>query len=392
MTKMVRARIKPELLIWARQSLHLQIAEAAKKIGVPEGCLLKWEQGERAPTIRQLRTAARVYKRPMAVFYLPEPPSDFDALRDFRRLPDTISREPSPALTMAIRAAHQQREDALALYDLLDLSPPTLPAIRKRGIPAEALAENAREILGVDLATQFGWRDRYKALSAWTTALEQAGILVFQAGGVRIEEMRAFSMGARPLPVITANAQDSPRGRVFSIIHEFGHILKDATGLCDLHEDPSDASAEQGMETFCNGFAAALLVPTAALLSEKQVISTKTPEAWSDDVIWELSVKYSVSREVILRRLLTLQRTSQRFYERKRREFLHIYKRFRDQKQQGFVPYYRRIISKLGKAYVRLTLEAYHRETITSADLSDLLGVRLKHIPDIENEVVPRPG
>lgn len=122
------------------------------------------------------------------------------------------------------------------------------------------------------------------------------------------------------------------------------------------------------------------------------MISTKTPEAWSDDVIWELSVKYSVSREVILRRLLTLQRTSQRFYERKRREFLHIYKRFRDQKQQGFVPYYRRIISKLGKAYVRLTLEAYHRETITSADLSDLLCVRLKHIPDIENEVVPRPG
>lgn len=38
------------------------------------------------PTIAQLRKAAEVYKRSLAVFFLSEPPEGFDTLRDFRRL------------------------------------------------------------------------------------------------------------------------------------------------------------------------------------------------------------------------------------------------------------------------------------------------------------------
>ena len=42
--------------------------------------------GEAHPSIPQLKKLAGVYKRPLSVFFLPEPPSDFMALRDFRRL------------------------------------------------------------------------------------------------------------------------------------------------------------------------------------------------------------------------------------------------------------------------------------------------------------------
>lgn len=69
-------------------SAALTVEEAAKRLGQPPDRLAAWEPGEERLSVAQLRDAARVYKRPLAVFYLPEPPRDFQPLRDFRRLPD----------------------------------------------------------------------------------------------------------------------------------------------------------------------------------------------------------------------------------------------------------------------------------------------------------------
>jgi Zn-dependent peptidase ImmA (M78 family) len=333
-----------------------------------------------------------VYKRPLAVFYLPKPPHDFDALRDFRRLPDSAAGEFSPELILAIRGAHELRQNALELYAALDATAPELPSLRTRGRSADQLAADARELLGVDLETQFGWRDKYAALSGWTTALEHIGVLVYQAPRVGVEEMRAFSVGDRPLPVVAVNSKDAPRGRVFSMMHELGHILLHSAGLCDLREGVPRSSSEQSMEVYCNAFAASLLVPADALLAERLVAETRAADGWTDDILIPLARKYSVSREAMLRRFLTLGRTTEEFYQRRRDEFLKAYGEYYDDKEPGYAPYHRRIVSMLGKAYVRLALEAYHLNAITSADLSDFLGVHLKHVSTIEHDVAPKPG
>lgn len=388
-----RARVRPELLVWARESLGLSIPQAASKIPVSPERLEQWERGETFPTIPQLRAAARAYKRPLAVFYLPAPPRDFDALRDFRRLPDTPSAPLSPALTLAVRGAHELRQNALELYAVLDIKAPEFPRMSTEGLDPEQMASEARKLLGVDLDTQFSWREKYKALGGWASALEEAGVLVFQAPDVEIDEMRAFSIGDRPLPVIAVNSKDAPRGRIFSMMHEFGHILKNTTGLCDLREDPVQLTPEQRMEAFCNAFAAALLIPTDALLAERIVADTQgTPEGWTDELLDALSTKYSVSRECMLRRLLTLDLTTPEFYDRKRQEFIEAYKRHREKEEPGFAPYHRRVIGRLGKTYVRLALEAYHLNAISAAELSDFLGVHLKHVSSIEYELAPMAG
>ena len=74
MTESIEAIIKPELLIWARKSAGLTLADAAKKAQVSEDKLNEWETGKSRPSISQLRKLGKVYKRPIAVFYLPEPP------------------------------------------------------------------------------------------------------------------------------------------------------------------------------------------------------------------------------------------------------------------------------------------------------------------------------
>jgi len=87
MARRIYAVAKPELLRWAREDARYSIPEAAKKLNTSADRLLSFERGENRPTIKQLRNLANIYKRPLAVFFLPEPPKDFQAMRDFRRLP-----------------------------------------------------------------------------------------------------------------------------------------------------------------------------------------------------------------------------------------------------------------------------------------------------------------
>ena len=388
MAKQIRALVKPAMLRWARESLNLPINEAAKKIGVKPSKLSAWESGESTPTIGQLRKAAAVYKRPLAVFFLPQPPRDFDPLRDFRRLPDQTRAVPSPELNLEIRRAHVRRETALELATALGIDPPRLRAVSSNLHDSDRLAQEARQILGVSLQQQCAWRGPYEALHGWIAALERIGVLVFQTGRVSLDEMRGFSISAEPFPVIVVNAKDSPRGRVFTLIHEFAHILTNRAGLCDLHTTARARTQEEETEVFCNQVAGALLLPATEFLGDPLVARKAMRAPWEDSEIRSLADKYSVSREVVLRRLLTLGRITESFYRQKRQELLDTYQRDLRRGQGGFAPYHVVKVRDLGRSFIRLVLEAYHSETINSSDAAEMLGVKLKHLPTIEQDVV----
>jgi transcriptional regulator with XRE-family HTH domain len=72
---MERIPIEPSVLQWARTSAGFHDGLlAAKCLSVSENTVTKWEDGSLEPTIKQLRTIAKTYKRPLAVLLLPEPP------------------------------------------------------------------------------------------------------------------------------------------------------------------------------------------------------------------------------------------------------------------------------------------------------------------------------
>src|SRR3954465_12944754 len=122
MATRVKALITPGLFVWARETAGFSRAEAAESLNVNEEQLAWWEStdGEESPSIPQLRKLAALFKRPLAVFYLPEPPRKFEVMRDLRRLPGTGPRHLSPSLQMEIRAASERRELALDLAADLD--------------------------------------------------------------------------------------------------------------------------------------------------------------------------------------------------------------------------------------------------------------------------------
>jgi Zn-dependent peptidase ImmA (M78 family)/transcriptional regulator with XRE-family HTH domain len=383
----VRAIVKPELLRWARESAAYTVDEAAKKARVTAERLTAWEEGERQPTVKQLRKLAGVYKRPLAVFYLPAPPRDFQAMHDFRQLPGTLLHQESPQLRAEIRKARFRREIALTLLEVLGEQAPPFDLPAELAEDAESVATRIRNALGVDFTTQSGWQGAHAALNAWRAALEAVGMLVFQFTGVELEEARGFSFGDLDLPVIACNVKDSPRGRIFTILHEMVHVMLHRTGLCDLQES-SGPPENRRIEVFCNRVAGAAIVPARHLLSEPTVEHHQGTE-WSDEDLTHLANRFGASRETILRRLVLLGRADEDFYRSMRARFLIEYRaRLQDLSGGPSVPV--KTLSQVGQRFARLVLDGYHQEKITSADVASYLGVRLKHMPRIEREVLGR--
>jgi transcriptional regulator with XRE-family HTH domain len=64
----IPAPVETSVLRWARESCGLSALEAARKLNVLDDRVEAWEAGTAVPTIAQLRKAAEVYKRSLAVF------------------------------------------------------------------------------------------------------------------------------------------------------------------------------------------------------------------------------------------------------------------------------------------------------------------------------------
>src|SRR5205823_1090240 len=129
--------------------------------------LTAWEAREQRPTFAQLRSLARIYKRPLAAFYLVEPPKRFEAMHDFRKVAEATDRITSPELTIEIRKAHDRREWALDLYDDLEEEPPQFETKVTLHEDSERTAEHVRELLGVTIEAQSSWRTQYEAFKQW---------------------------------------------------------------------------------------------------------------------------------------------------------------------------------------------------------------------------------
>lgn len=386
MTARIRAHINPDVLVWARETAGYSIDEAAAKIGISESLLSRWEEGSDLPTVKQLRNIGRVYKRPTALFYRSVVPENPPIITDFRTLPNSLTCPAAPLL-FEIRRAYERREIAIRLMEELGEPIPKFDLAASMDMPSGELARKLRRALGITLEEQFAWRDHYSALRAWTAAIERLGILVIHINNVPLEQARGFSISERPLPIIAINGKDSVRGRIFSLLHELTHIVLQNGGVCDFLEFGSNDT--NSVEVFCNQVAGEVLVPGKVLIEQDIVQQNEQNLRWGDWQLKRLSNRFMVSREVILRRLLALNRTTLSFYQKKREEYLEELEELRHNGSvEVRIPYYQRVLKTNGVAYTNLVLTAYRNDAITSRDLSNFLGgVNLKHIKKLETEL-----
>jgi Zn-dependent peptidase ImmA (M78 family) len=332
-----------------------------------------WEAGEDAPSIPQLRKLAEVYKRPLVVFYLPEPPRDFDALRDFRRLPADVPDE-SHQLASEIRWAHEMREIALEVYRVMEEPIPELDINTKLVEPVHVAAERLRTALDLQPERIREVTDWYEAYRIRRGALESAGVLCFQITGVNLAEARGFSINLRPFPVVAVNATDAVAARMFTLLHEAAHLALGVAGTCDMHARGSEE--RDRIEIFCNAVAAEVLVPDEHLRREPEVRGVRGKVEWPDQTVRSLATRYRVSREVIVRRLLDLGLTTPQFYRAKRDEY-----RVSDVPPEGGGGnFYTSRRVKYGMPVIRGVLGAHEAGKITANEAAAYLRVKVEQL------------
>lgn len=377
----IPALVEPGMLEWARRSANLEPIAAARKIDVPEGRVEQWERGEVKPTIAQLRRAATVYRRALAVFFLPQPPTGYETLRDFRRLALGIPGDWSTALHAEYRRAHTQRDALLEIAEL-DEETPDSAWLVSRLSDDDALAKHARKrLLDQALLPQpTASSDEFKHLNFWTNALEEAGVLVMstEGGQVAVQEMRAFSLYFDEVPVIMLNGADAARGRLFSLLHEYAHLLLHTEGLCDMTTDMKATTPDRALEARCNALAAAILMPSQSVLASPQVKAHMTGEPWELADLIEAARPFGVSVEAFLRRLVTLRKVPLREYQSFRSE--QDDDRVSGSKPSGGNFYYKKV-RDLGRGYVRKVASAHHRALIDTTTAATYLDVKVGQIP-----------
>jgi Zn-dependent peptidase ImmA (M78 family)/transcriptional regulator with XRE-family HTH domain len=382
------ALVENQILVWARESAGLSHEDVAERLKVAIDKILSWEAGESRPSISQLRRLSQIYKRPMAVFFLTDPPRDFMPVRDFRRKADQATpEEVSVALRAEIRRATELRDAAVALFEDREEDIRPFPIVASLASDPDDVAGNLRKALGVSLSAQAKWPDAYAALREWRVAAESLGVLVIQTSKVELDEMRGFSLTDAPISLVCLNANDTPNGRIFTLMHELSHIAIREGGLCEWEHPRQQSTANESAEAFCNRLAGAVLVPEDELRNAPVVAGATHPQAWSNEELRLLARQFGVSREVVLRRLVIIGLATQQFYQRKRDEFLEEYRAL--PKSKGFrVAYEKRVANSLGHAFLELVLSSYYEKRITLAGASTMMGVRIKHIPSIEYEVL----
>jgi Zn-dependent peptidase ImmA (M78 family) len=393
MATRVKALISPALITWARDTAGFSRAEAAVRLKITEEQLASWESpdDETAPSIPQLRKLATLFKRPLAVFYLPEPPTKFEVMRDLRRLPGAGIRHFSPALQLEIRAAAERRELALDLAADLDQEIPKFTLTANIGEDSEVVGGRIRAALGVTDELQANWRDAdgRTGFNAWRSRIESTGTLVFQTTTFPAEEASGFAISADVSPIISVNRSDALTRRTFSMLHEFAHLMVRVSGVSDLETDERRPPEDQRIEVFCNQVAAAALMPNDSLLVQPGVAEQGLrSEAWSDVQISDLARRFNVSREALVRRLLTFNRTTSGFYNRKRAQYIAEHNaaiaRQREKTTELKRNMPQEIVSHFGKPLVRMLLGNYYQDRLTLSDVSGYLGLKVKHIPKLE--------
>jgi len=373
--KEIDTTINPEIIKWVRESAGWSIKEIAKKLKISEDEYKKIELGKKRPTFRQLELLAKYFKRPVAVFFLPQPPDEPSITSSFRILPQSKT-EFSKELRLAIRKARYYQSIANELMKDLGLS--TKPQIQTLTLDSnpQKVAKEERKNFGISLEQQYNWDNAYEAFNTWRFAIESKNILVFQFK-FSIEEARGFCLIDNDPPVIVINSNDNILARIFTLFHEFAHII---LGVTEIYTGEEELIINKDVENWCDSFASEFLIPAEALEEDKdfQAFKQAKTKILSPKLLQNLSKKFKISQQAILTRLKTLNLIDYNAYKN---EFLKLKKQFEEpSKKGGFLSPEQKCIQEKGKRFVSIVLESKDKGIITTADVIEYLAIKYKHL------------
>ena len=370
--------INPTIVRWARERSGYTLQEVAKSLNRDVATISNWESGAAAPTYIQLEKLADKYKRPVAMFFFPEPPHETDFVGQLALRSSEIEQL-DPSIRILLRQARARQ------LSLMELNMGVNPAETKifqdlhpqlDGSPTE-LAQQTRAYLNISVETQASWRSAREALENWREQVEEKGIFVFK-NAFRDDSVDGFCLIHEQFPVIYLNNSRSSVRQIFSLFHELAHLLLGENSITR----GINPVGEQ-IEVFCNQFAAEFLVPSGDL-----ELRLNYP-VYNDAAIEELATYYKVSRPVILLRLINQGTLKQNSYRRRADRWTEEYESRVEGRaggeSSGGGNYYNTHAVYLGYRFIELAFSRYHQGQCSIEELAEHLNVKVKNLPRLED-------
>ena len=367
--------VNPEVLKWARESLAIARSQAAERTGIALSKLTQLENGDKQPSIDELKRLAKQYKRTIALLLLNRPPDEKPLPADRRTVNSQNIGHFDEKTIMAVRKARALARSYVELQKEMGMEIPGFSRSASVYEDPKKVAQTFRLLLNLDELRQIN--DIYLALEGYIGRLETLGVAVFQLSLTK-DNLRGFSITDDIIPIIVIKrGGEPPYSKIFTLFHELGHILLNESGLCDLSETPN-----VNIEKWCNAFAAEILVPSKELLQMEIVEKhhQRNEKNWKKKDLIALGEHFHVGPLVILRSLLENNRTTPEFYKNKHKAWNKPQFVRSKQPQEGR-NIARETVNEKGKTYVSLAFKAYDQKRIDLKDLADYLGVKLSYIP-----------
>jgi Zn-dependent peptidase ImmA (M78 family) len=348
-----------------------------------EAELFQMERGERDLNLGQLERIATQYQFPLATLLMPAPlpPVPRPKLRDFRVFdgeapPPDLSRETLLAI-----------EDASLFVDTLedvrDAAPELLPPL---GLPQcsldddpEEVANAERERLDVSVEEQFAWLGDREAFLRWREVVESQGVFSCQLE-LGADGSRGFAIwDERQIPVIVIDSAEDPYpARVFTIWHEYAHILLRMGGI-------SDQNRRNSVERFCNQFAAHFLMPREVFATYARVICPPGTR-WTEHAVTRLAAQFKVSKSATTLHLENMGLAPKGLY----REMLALWRGRKPSTSRGIATHIQKHANRLGSRHIDVMMQAVQQGVLTKLDAYELTNVKPKYFPELRREAIGR--
>ena len=383
-----KAYITPKVLKWARESARMSGDTAASKVSVPIEKLLEWEEGSSQPTINQAEKLAKAYKRPFALFFLPDIPRDFQPLQDFRR----NSAKPIGTASVFIIREIQQKQAWIKelLEENKDKPLPFVGRFTVNSNPKEVATDILRT-LEINPAKYLTGN----VIKEWIDKAELKGIFISRTSFIHSrltldsEEMQGFAIADPYAPFVFVNSKDWGAPQLFTLIHEIAHIWIAASGVSnEIEMDMQQRDKLHPIELFCNQVAANALMP-------ETIMNSYSPATFdSSKSIFKVAKNLGVSSYAFIVRALNLQLISLTTYNRLKKEIEKDFneflqkeeeKKLKQKKTKGGPNYFLLQLNKNGRLFTQIVLDAFRGGFIEPTQASNLLNTKANKFSNLES-------
>jgi len=377
MPKSITVEIEPEVLKWLRESSGWKIEEVAKRVNTTAEAVAEFESGKKSPTLKQLKILSASFKRPLASFFLSKPKEEKPLPKDYRFLPNRKDVFDKKTI-LAIRKSRSLQNISKELS--LNIRYETKTKVEKADLSEnpDLIAEKYRKLFNLDWEKQRKFKDAYKLFNYLRDVLEDMNVLVFQFS-MPIEDARGFALVDESPAIIVINSKDSIEARLFSLMHEFGHVLLGET-VIDIPE--ASLAIRNNIERWCNAFSSSFLLPTEAA---KKLFEENRAKLTDTETLNTLSRKYKVSKAAFLVKMVNLGYISKADFGKIIERYVpkETKKKIEREKKGINVASDKKCLSEMGNKFISLVANNFDKKFITYTDALGYLSIKSKNFDKV---------